>query len=53
MASSISPVGSLALTVSAVRFATVPLTVMTLSSRSASAVAKIGLELSMTHCVSP
>jgi hypothetical protein len=53
MASSISPVGSFGLIVSAERFFRVPVKVATLSSRSASTRAKIGLELSTTHCVSP
>jgi hypothetical protein len=47
------PVGSLGLTVSAVRSTTGPVTVTTLSTRSASKAGNSGLETSTTHWVSP
>ena len=52
-ASSISPVASFGLTASGPRGTTVPVTVITLSSRSPSAVLKCGLAPSKTHWVIP
>ena len=51
--SSISPVGSRGLTAAGARGTTFPATVITLSSRSASAALNSGLELSSTHWVIP
>ena len=53
MTSSTSPVGRFGLTVSAERLTIRPVTVTTLSSRSASAAANSGADTSMTHCVMP
>ena len=50
---SISPVGSFGLTVPASRGTTSPVTVTTLSGRTASRVAKAGAPCATTHWVSP
>ena len=51
--SSISPVGRRGLMVPASRITTVPVTVMTLSGRTASAAAKAGEPAANTHWVTP
>ena len=50
---SISPVGSRGLTVPASRITTAPVTVITLSGRTASAAANAGDPAAKTHCVMP
>ena len=51
--SSISPVGRRGFTVPASRWTTSPVTVITLSGRTASAAAKAGDPVAKTHCVMP
>jgi hypothetical protein len=48
-----APVGSLSFTVPPSRATTSPVTVMTLSARSASALSKTAEPEGMTHCVRP